>query len=156
MIQFHIFVHFSTTVLLADAVVLSVHNMRLWTVCRLQIGNIEYSLSFLWLQNEHYGAQNKINLKWSNWSDNTPPPSPPHGGFPYASSKLCDLIISIYLFIFFLKGEENQIFPIIMLQLPHCPAASLFVFLLCKILLMHKCLFLKYCKKLNYFMRKHI
>ena len=30
---------------------------------------------FLWffLQNEHSGTQNKINLKWSNWSDNTSP-----------------------------------------------------------------------------------
>ena len=25
------------------------------------------------LQNEHSGTQNKINLKWSNWSDNTSP-----------------------------------------------------------------------------------
>ena len=30
---------------------------------------------FVWffLQNEHSGTQIKINLKWSNWSDNTSP-----------------------------------------------------------------------------------
>ena len=32
---------------------------------------IPFSLTFL--QNEHSGTQNKINLKWSNWSDNTSP-----------------------------------------------------------------------------------
>ena len=33
---------------------------------------IPFSLIFF-LQNEHSGAQNKIYLKWSNWSDNTSP-----------------------------------------------------------------------------------
>ena len=28
--------------------------------------------------NEQSGTQNKINLKWSNWSDNTPPPIVKH------------------------------------------------------------------------------
>ena len=29
--------------------------------------------SLIFLQNEHSGTKNKINLKWSNWSDNTSP-----------------------------------------------------------------------------------
>ena len=32
-----------------------------------------YPVLFDFLQNEHSGTQNKINLKWSNWSDNTSP-----------------------------------------------------------------------------------
>ena len=32
-----------------------------------------FPFSLICLQNDHSGTQNKINLKWSNWSDNTSP-----------------------------------------------------------------------------------
>ena len=53
------------------------HTVFLWEwVTPPPCGKIPTLSRFLWLffsQNEHSGTQSKINLKWSNWSDNTSP-----------------------------------------------------------------------------------